>query len=585
MLLAEHFLKLNSELLGDTPIREVQITISQLAETLDCSERNVKYIIKDMDAQGWIKWKPRAGRGHSSSLTFICSAEEVFFKIARQKLENSDFAWSFSQLKYLNMEARERYFQLLPGYFGFHEIEKNNRSIDVAKVLYPIAEISLSPKNLLYIEQTQIVKQIFDTLVRFNEKTGRMDPHLAHHYDIDPSGRHFHFYLRKGIFFHNGKELTGSDIKYTIEEIIRQGGDGFLTKMFKNVKRVEVPHPFQISIYLKKPNFLFLHSLGYPEAAIVPERIHQVLGEEFNRHPIGSGPFKVTEHSKKRLVLEAHALYFKERPLLDQLQFYFVPEIVHLKSQLPANLSTISQVESDVFEKGATFLAFNQNKIGICQNKDFRKALYYGLNKHELTSKLPSSSKAAASFLNQRQHKIEYNPEEARAYLQKSGYAGETIHLFTKQGNSFLKCAEAIKEQWSNLGVDVTVHTAVIEEIGTDDLNHLCDIFLSKELISGGDADMELTELQSRFGWFLNEDIVSALAKIQQQIFSEISPQKRNRHYLRIEKFFKEEYLIIFLYRSKQMLQTSLNSLEISLYGYGTPFDKLWNKPVSKEKI
>ncbi|WP_158587525.1 ABC transporter substrate-binding protein [Neobacillus notoginsengisoli] len=578
-------MKLNKELLGESPIRTVHITISGLANILECSERNVKYIIKEMDAQGWVEWKPKAGRGHASSLSFIRKAEEVFFKIARQKLDAGDFAWSFSQLKYLDMDAREQYFQLLPGYFGFHEIEKNNRSLDVARVLYPSPGITLSPRGPLYIEQTQIVKQIFDTLVRFNEETGKIEPHIAHHYEIEPSGQALHFYIRKGVFFHNGMELTGSDIKYSFEEMISQGGRGILPRMFKNIKRIDVQQPYHVSIYLKEPNFLFIHLLGYPEASIVPEKIHQALGDDFNRHPIGSGPFKVAEHTKKRLVLDAHAIYFKERPLLDQLQFYFVPEIIHFNAQLPAHLSTINRIESHDFERGATFLTFNQNKSGICQNNDFRKALYYGLDKQGLTSKLQSSARPADSFLSEREHTPKYNPELASIYLQNSGYSRETIHLFTKQGNTHVKSAEILKEQWSKLGVDVAIHSVSLEEIGTGDFYNVCDIFLSKELISGSDADLELIELQSRFKWFLNDDLITGLKKVQKQIFRESSPQKRYRHYLRIEKSLKRDFLVIFLFRNKQMLQTSLNSLEISLYGYGTPFDKLWNKPASVSKI
>ncbi|MFU2104480.1 ABC transporter substrate-binding protein [Paenibacillus larvae] len=63
------------------------------------------------------------------------------------------------------------------------------------------------------------MQHLFNTLVRYNEKSRKLEPELAHHWESDGQQKIWTFYLRKGIYFHHGREMTAGDIKYTFDRL------------------------------------------------------------------------------------------------------------------------------------------------------------------------------------------------------------------------------------------------------------------------------------------------------------------------------------------------------------------------------
>ncbi|MDR4215690.1 hypothetical protein FO492_22525 [Bacillus paralicheniformis] len=45
-------------------------------------------------------------------------------------------------------------------------------------------------------------------------------PHLAHQWECDADQKTWTFYLRKGIYFHDGTTLTAEDVKYSFERFM-----------------------------------------------------------------------------------------------------------------------------------------------------------------------------------------------------------------------------------------------------------------------------------------------------------------------------------------------------------------------------
>ncbi|GAH72944.1 unnamed protein product, partial [marine sediment metagenome] len=64
-----------------------------------------------------------------------------------------------------------------------------------------------------------ISEQLFDGLVRL-DKNLNIVPHLAEYWEISPDGIKYTFYLRKGIKFHHGAELSAEDVKFSLERLI-----------------------------------------------------------------------------------------------------------------------------------------------------------------------------------------------------------------------------------------------------------------------------------------------------------------------------------------------------------------------------
>jgi peptide/nickel transport system substrate-binding protein len=75
-----------------------------------------------------------------------------------------------------------------------------------------------------------------------------------------------------------------------------------------------------------------------PRAGIVPEHLLKDVDmntAEFNRKPVGTGPFKFVEWRRgERIVMEANERYHGGRPALNRLIFRIIPDAVVLLQEL-----------------------------------------------------------------------------------------------------------------------------------------------------------------------------------------------------------------------------------------------------------
>src|SRR3954452_23615347 len=65
-----------------------------------------------------------------------------------------------------------------------------------------------------------IIKSLFDGLMDYKTGTTELVPDLAESYEIAPDGQTYTFRLRPGVKFHNGRQLTSADVKYSIERVL-----------------------------------------------------------------------------------------------------------------------------------------------------------------------------------------------------------------------------------------------------------------------------------------------------------------------------------------------------------------------------
>jgi peptide/nickel transport system substrate-binding protein len=140
---------------------------------------------------------------------------------------------------------------------------------------------------------------MYDSLVGANKENTEVSKEtgIAKDWKISPDGKIYTFYIRQGLKFQNGDDLTAEDVKFSLERAIGPNAISSLAGVFKKaIDHITIDDPYTVSFYLKEPKFSFLldiSSLVCSESMIVPKKYIEKVGEEkFAVEPIGSGPYR-----------------------------------------------------------------------------------------------------------------------------------------------------------------------------------------------------------------------------------------------------------------------------------------------------
>ncbi len=172
-----------------------------------------------------------------------------------------------------------------------------------------------------------VAAPMFDTLFRL---TGvKLAPGIVERWEAAADGLSWIYYVRKGVKFHNGKDLTADDVKYTLEQYA--GKDARGTNIRAAVKSVEKVDDYTVRIYTNGPQ-PYLPSFSSTDTpclgAVLPKDYIQQNGiDYFKNHPVGSGPFKFVRHIGGDLVeYEALDKHWRVTPEFKTVTLMLVPE-------------------------------------------------------------------------------------------------------------------------------------------------------------------------------------------------------------------------------------------------------------------
>jgi ABC-type transport system substrate-binding protein len=197
----------------------------------------------------------------------------------------------------------------------------------------------------------QVLGQIYEGLVRFNDKDLSIEPLLADSWTMDESGLVFTFKIKKGVFFHDnncfangkGRELKADDVLYSFNRVCNSkinyayslikdklvgAQASFQTPEFKSVGGIKIIDNYTVSFTLLKPSTNFLQSLATVSLVIVPKEAFEK--ETFD--VVGTGPFIFDASSKEKtkITLKRNPNYHlkddngNKLPYLDAVTFHYI---------------------------------------------------------------------------------------------------------------------------------------------------------------------------------------------------------------------------------------------------------------------
>ncbi len=308
-----------------------------------------------------------------------------------------------------------------------------------------------------------LLQQIYEGLVIWNEQS-RVAPGIAEKWDISPDGKTYTFHLRHGVKFHNGREVTADDFKFSIERACDPNTKSTTAPAYLkdivgatdklNAKATEVsgvkvidPYTLQITIDAYKP--YWLGNMTYPTAyAVCKEAIEKSGGKVDKTSAIGAGPFKLVEYQPgQRVVLAANPDYYGGRPKLDFIERPIIQDAntrlnnyeadkLDILGISPRDLDRVNNDEKlkselKVFPRAATwYIGLNQSAAGSpFGNKAVRLAFAMAIDRSEiLRIALKDQAEAAQGIVppgmgyTPNFKPLPYDPAQAKQELAQGGF-------------------------------------------------------------------------------------------------------------------------------------------------------------------
>jgi ABC-type transport system substrate-binding protein len=180
---------------------------------------------------------------------------------------------------------------------------------------------NLDPRVGLDAQSERIGELLFDSLVRRDERF-ELQPWLAERWEIsDPQTYVFH--LRSGVRFHDGQPLTARDVKWTFDSLLNGKIRSSKTAAYNKIDHIDAPDDYTVIFHLKEPSASLLWNLSDGAIGIVPYG----SGENFNQHPIGSGPFRfVSARQDKEVIIERNPNYWATPARIERAEFRVIPD-------------------------------------------------------------------------------------------------------------------------------------------------------------------------------------------------------------------------------------------------------------------
>ncbi|COQ52638.1 ABC transporter substrate-binding protein [Bacillus cereus] len=554
----------------------LEVTVQNISGTLFCTERNSKLIIKKLDELNWIKWFPGRGRGNRSKLIFQKHPMSLILDRGKEITKKGDVkSGSIFVERYSSHfpSVKGEYHSWVDSIFG-HKVEMTSEGRrDVLRLQVQMnLDITLDPVYATMRSECHMVKHIFDTLVYVDGNTNIIEPRLAFHWEYNDAEKIWTFYLRKGVHFHNGKQLTAHDVIYSLNRFIKLENNAH-TWMLQHVESIRSVDDYVFEIQLHTENRMFLHMLSAEQCSIVNEDEAGGL--------IGTGPFQLYKSNENLFILEGHPLYFRERPFLDRVELWNVEQGVGtydvlVKAQYKdkeKHNKELSRLESNV-----TYITCNLTKEGPMQDELFRKALYNIIHGYTIVQELGGERGEVAKKLILAGESIVEIEEDVESLIKRSTYHNEVLQLYTFTGRDHVEDAQWIQKECAKYGIRVENNFLDIEEllevstIQKADMIHdsatiseriedsLLYMFLTKNSFIHGQSSMDFHEKLSPY--FRQEELEKRVALLRD-----------------IEDTLLRQIHIIPLYRNKQEVSTHEKVQNIMINSQGwIDFYNIWFK-------
>jgi peptide/nickel transport system substrate-binding protein len=396
----------------------------------------------------------------------------------------------------------------------------------------PPAEVEVNPGKLTWMvgdfgnerfdatfaggKNDDYARQIHAFLVSSDAKDGQrvLAPGIATQWEISSDGLTWTYTIRKGVKFHDGRELTPEDALWTLQHTIGpQAKDyaagGAPLDWSRIMNRIELTGSDRVSVTTKVPSADFLGDISEASGkwigVVLPKRatLHDAKEEEaYDRNPIGAGIVRLVDHTPAQVMKferfddfyyqPKNGLPEDRRVNFQSLDMYVVPEEATRVAALragEADIAPVSLASRQQVEAGGGRVVFGQEGVAFlihqmgcmkphfpCHDKRVRQALNYAIDKALIRDRLYGGPEAmqVKGWIVVSPSTIGYSPDldpfpfdpnKARQLLAEAGYPGGKgfgkliVNTWVSGSMPLMpEAAQLVAEFWKReLGLDVEV--------------------------------------------------------------------------------------------------------------------------------
>lgn len=236
----------------------------------------------------------------------------------------------------------------------------------------------LDPADIDDGESVNTLTQICEGLVRFKSGTLEIEPWLAESYSISEDGLVYEFQIRPNVTFHDGTPLDAKAAAYSFLRQMDESHPAHLpdaafsywSYLYQDVVAVEAVAPMTLQIRLGQPNSAMLRSLAIFPAWLISPKSFETYGEEMQRNPIGTGPYRLKEwRPNEAIILERNPDYWGESPDFERLVLKVVPDnttrLLQLKSGAIQGMDGLQPTEVSALRSDPTLTVFEESGLNV----------------------------------------------------------------------------------------------------------------------------------------------------------------------------------------------------------------------------
>ncbi len=357
---------------------------------------------------------------------------------------------------------------------------------------------TLDPALITDVQGGGISAKLFNGLVRFNENLDLM-PDIAVSWKLSDDHMTYTFRLRRDARFSNGRKITAQDFKYSFERVLTpktkapltwvldkiEGADDFIAGKSESVSGIRLVNDHTLALKLQRPFGPFLSLLAMTAAYVVPREEVERLGQDFGTHPVGSGPYLLTEWKHGQyLILTAREDYFEGRPKLNGIFYRVIPEDLTAVMEFETGHLDVLQIPSSEYKRYTTDPVWRDQVHG----KPGLNSYYLGLNctrppfddirvrqavnmavdrKHILNTVFEKRGVLASGpippglwkskVLPQNREGYDFDPDKARKLIREAGVEGKTIKIYITPDPEVLDIIEVVQSYISRAGLNAEI--------------------------------------------------------------------------------------------------------------------------------